>query len=234
MKRSRQVSLRRSVSASVQGVAPGVKPHSGTRSVKGRRGGLTILETVLSVALLGMVAGLLAGTVSLLRAQSERTEQLIGAHELANRLVLLHLDEGEAMPSQAAALQYGPFWYRWEMDEVEVRVRQSDAARDGESRPMPFERTRQVRVRVWATNPDAPMRPRTEQLAELTRVYDLVVNAYRTPDKLKRMQEDPMAFAQMLVEMATGGAAASGQQRGGNGNQSGGSGGAGGNGGGGR
>jgi type II secretory pathway pseudopilin PulG len=88
--------------------------------------GLTLLEIVLASALLGMVAAGILGTLSAIWGWQGRQQEVLGAAEVANRLILTYLDDETVMPSQALPVAYGPYRYHWKMDKEPVKIHDPD------------------------------------------------------------------------------------------------------------
>ena len=166
---------------------------------------MTLLEVVLAVLILGLVTASVASAMAFTLAMESRSAQRLGAYELANRLILLYLDDDRAVKQiEGRPLDYGKFRYRWELNtsrfEMKIKV-----AEPGSSRPRPqyLDRFTLIDVRVWITEelPGGFDRP-GEMMAELTRLMDPF--AARNPDAAKRMAAPDKISS--LLEILSGGA----------------------------
>ncbi|MEM1186020.1 MAG: type II secretion system protein [Planctomycetota bacterium] len=188
-------------------MGPAARKRVGLRS---SRRGLTLLETVLGVLLLGMVAATLAGTTGALRRQSERDRQRLAAVELANRLLLQFVDDEENLPSELLPIAYDGMLFRWRSRLDPVNVRLSDASLnrrvEGDAAGFDFRnRLRVVRVSVWldAESGGSTLDDGTSPRAELTRMIDPI--AFRNADAVDRkFGDDPERMMRTLLELTTG------------------------------
>ena len=85
-----------------------------------RRRGLTLLETIFSTVLIASTAGLLASSVSDARGSLARQRNLLGVAEVANRLILIQIDNPDDLPQLGSTINYDGRAFRWD-----VRVEQS-------------------------------------------------------------------------------------------------------------
>lgn len=90
-----------------------------------------------------MAAALLANTTGFVRTTAERQQRRLGAAELANRLMLMYLDDPTAMPSPSAPIEYGQYRYRWSTSEGSVLIEPADPTADQ------IDRVRAVSFTVW-------------------------------------------------------------------------------------
>jgi len=154
------------------------------RIVKTERG-ITILEVVFAVVLLGMTTVTLVSANSFVLRSQGREAQRLGAAELANRLMLQYIDDKSSLPSDALPIPYSQWRYRWKMDERRVTVTYDEAAEvDDEPSGIGPERVRLVVFRVWLGeesggsalfNADVPS-------IVVTRLYDPLGFEYHSPD----------------------------------------------------
>src|SRR6188474_231252 len=86
--------------------------------------GMTFLEVVAAMALLGVVSASLFGVVGFVTGGQLRQNQQLAAAEVANRLLLQYLDEPTKMPGTNVKMEYGPpgkaALFRWEYSEQPV------------------------------------------------------------------------------------------------------------------
>lgn len=162
------------------------------------RRGMTFLEVVLASALLGIVAFGIFGALNYLVLQQKRAEQIAGAAEVANRVVVMYLDNPKAMPPGGRPIPYGRNLYRWTYEASPIEVYDPNAI--GEATPMSLTRLQELTVSTWlhedsggaySPNPGTPG-------IVVRRMLDPL--ASRNPDSLERAVQDGR-----LVEEITGG-----------------------------
>src|SRR6185369_4416868 len=98
--------------------------HSGVA-----RRGMTMLEVVLAVLVLGLVTVAITSTLSYVVGQRGYNEARLAGYELANRLVIQHLDDESVLESMAGKpLDYANrrFRFDYNVDRVEMKVKQAD------------------------------------------------------------------------------------------------------------
>jgi len=157
-----------------------------------RRSGLTLIETTLGVLLLGMIAATFAGTTGAVRRQAERDEDRLAAYELANRLLLQHLDDEDGLPTEGVPILYDGARFRWRAEAKRVDTECSRAATHVYgSTPVSLDFRRRLRVVTvsvgLADDPDGPA------LASLTRMFDPLT--FRNADSIRRrVGNDELGF----------------------------------------
>lgn len=115
---------------------PFARPHVASRGGRCARPGVTFLEAVFATLLLGMIAATLSGVSAALRRGDERERQMLGAAEMASRLIIIQNDDPTMMPQPGLPVWYGPegssegFFYRWSLNERAVRVALSEAGQE--------------------------------------------------------------------------------------------------------
>lgn len=97
------------------------------------RPGVSFLEVVLGVALLGMVAGTLSVTVSAIGGSFMRQQDRLGAAEIASRLLLMRADDEDSLPGPNEDIPYGERSFRWMIEERPVLITLSEPAREATS-----------------------------------------------------------------------------------------------------
>ncbi len=100
------------------------------RTRGGSRRGVSFLEVVLGVALLGLVAGTLSVTVSAVGGSFRRQQDRLAAAEIASRLLLMRADDEDSLPGPNAEIPYGERSFRWMIEERPVQVVLSEPARE--------------------------------------------------------------------------------------------------------
>jgi hypothetical protein len=164
---------------------------------------MTFLEAAAATALLGMVAAALVGVMSFLSASQARQALVLAASELANRLVLMYLDDPTAMPEGTRPIAYGPHEYRWEYAEEPLTLIEAVPGGRDPGRPQTLDPNRfvQVTVRVWLSErsggaarpvPGVPS-------ATLTRMMDPV--ALRNPDSGDNLLNNPTRMQEFMRRM---------------------------------
>lgn len=149
---------------------------------------MTFLEVVLASALLGIVAFGIFGALNYLVLQQKRAEQIAGASEVANRVVLMYLDSPDAMPPGGRPIPYGRNLYRWTYEAAPIEVYDPNAT--DEATPLSLTRLSELSVSVWlhedsggaySPNPGTPG-------ILVRRMLDPL--ASRNPDSFSRAVED--------------------------------------------
>lgn len=172
------------------------------RAARFSRPGLTLLEMVLSVLILGLIAATLMNAVGYIVGVEARTRRLIAANELANRLILQYLDDDDSMPQRSKPLEYGEHMYTWDIQVQPVSMDPSSPIRDVMSSvAMQFmSRFKLVTIAIYEAEPSSSGGVITgEPLATLSRVFD--PTTVRNPDAMDRMDESDV---QELVGTLTG------------------------------
>jgi type II secretory pathway pseudopilin PulG len=175
-----------------------MRPARPRRRVASARSGITLLETVLSVVLLGLAASALTMTVGSLTAQQTRESRRLACAELASRLMLMYMDDKNAMPSRSLPLDYDGQLYRWSLDESSIRARaaRNDAADRQSERSL--QRLKQVSVSVWHSEDgvDAQRPPEGAPTVTLSRIVDPLIPA--NPDAIARRMNDPAWLSELI------------------------------------
>lgn len=173
------------------------------------RRGMTFLEVVFASVLLALVAGSMFAAFSFIFTSQTREQARLGAYEVANRLVLLYLDDSVKMPDPNKTLDYGPpealQRFRWQYKEEPVQVYevagdQRDSTRQS---PLSNDRFKRVTVRVWLSeySGGSATYEGTNVQATVTRMLDPI--APRNPDSYMNMIQSPEGL-QKLVEQLMG------------------------------
>ena len=169
------------------------------------RRGATLIEAVLATVLLGMVAATLASAVSFMSASQRRMQQRLGAAELANRLMLMYMDDQDAMPNKSLPIEYDMDLFRWtlEVDPVEFTMAQLPQEADDNAigSGINFNRIRLVSIRVWLSEDSGGARGFSTQLpnSQLTRLIDPL--ALSNPDSLQTMIDSPGGMERLFERL---------------------------------
>lgn len=153
-----------------------------------RARGMTLLEVVFAVVLLALLASAVTSAITFVGGSEVRAQKRLGAYELANRLILQHLDDPTQMPDSTRPIEYDRFRYRWELEMDQVRMRTPSLPTQRSVVAQANDRFKEITVKVFAVDENAPFEPAAEQLASLSRVYDPF--AARNPDAIERLDPD--------------------------------------------
>lgn len=156
------------------------------RAINRSRRGITILEVVFAVVLLGMTSATLVSTNAYIYRAQGREAQRLGAAELANRLLLQYVDDKNALPSDALPIEYSRWRYRWKLDERRVSVVYDPASELEESASSGIgpERVRLLVVRVWLSEESGGSALYNQGVPSVvvSRMYDPLGFEYHSPD----------------------------------------------------
>lgn len=182
------------------------------------RRGMTFLEAVLASALLGIVSMAVFSALNYLVLQQKRSEQIAGAAEVANRVVVMFLDDPTGMPQGGRPIAYGRHLFRWTYDAAPIEVYDPNATDD----PMPLSLTRlqELTVSVWLHEDSGGAYSPIDGTPGIVVRRMLDPLATRNPDSFERAIEKGLPF-----DALTGGGGtprSGGSQSGGGGSQRGG------------
>jgi len=178
------------------------------RIARHHRRGISLIEAVCAVAMLGLVGAGMFGTVDFLLSRQVAQERKLAAMELANRLMLQHLDDPrELEDDRNLPLRYhsGPKadLFRWEMETTDVDVELDDAVANLDAEALAFaDRSLEfVTVRVWLSeHSGGSYRPQQSPIVvELTRLVDPA--AMRTPEQVSKFFNDPERIKRVFGEL---------------------------------
>lgn len=183
--------------------------------------GLTLLEVVLAVVMLSMVATSVMSAIGFVLGSEGRSRKILAANEIANRLILTHLNDDRKMPPRNSPIDYGPYRFSYDYDLSNVTMELSSKSLDNQARANPTSsgssyasrsRFKLLTVTVYeGLDRSAGGVARGEQLATLSRIFDPA--AVRNPDVLNEMNNDPdrlQKILQSITEGAGGGSGSSG------------------------
>ncbi len=193
-----------------------------TRRARTIRPAMTLLECVLAVVLLAFVSSAIASAMGFLNGADTRAIRRLGAYEVANRIVLQHLDDSKELEGQDAfPVEYDRFRYRWELEEERVAMDLPEIETVERAAVPLSDRYRIVTVTVYEVDErlsQGAFTVRGEQLAQLTRMFDPFTP--RNPDAISRWtQQDIMDRLEEMLgdQMNAAGAALPGGAGGGGG-----------------
>lgn len=167
------------------------------RRARNRRG-MTLLEAAMASILLGIASAMIFSAVGQMWVGQRRQQQLLGAAEVANRIILQYLDDRTHLPRQSETIAYGRFDYRWSLKVERVVLREPDGlSRDaiasraerteGSNRAGP----RSVTVHVWLSDSGPRTTGRRVRRPEFTLTRLMDPQSPRNPDSFRKMIADP-------------------------------------------
>ncbi|MBC7771264.1 MAG: type II secretion system protein [Pyrinomonadaceae bacterium] len=186
-----------------------------------RVSGMTLIEVVVSVLILGLITAAVAGAMSYTLGQQAYSNVRLGAYEVANRLVIQFLDDDSVMKDiRGKPIDYGNRKYRWEyyVEKVEMKMKPNEPGSNRAS-PNNLGRFELVTVRVWLDRNEVEAVGGVKDvppLAELSRLLDPI--APRNIDAMNRLASDTTRLLEMVPRLGITGGAPSPGNSGGNGN----------------
>lgn len=162
------------------------------------RPGLSLLEVVFAMALLGVVAMAVMSAISYVQNSQVREQRTLAANELANRLLLMYIDDPNSPWNEGETITWTTGEkYRWEMIRSSITLQAAvepatDSQASASRSPINVnDRVHLVRARVWldADSGGTPDFSLSTPHAELSRLMDPMANMTR-PDTTKRMFEN--------------------------------------------
>lgn len=180
--------------------------HPRTRSRAEQRRGMTLIEVILAVVLLGMVGATLASAAGFMGNMQRRLEQNLGAAELANRLMLQFIDDRESLPSTSLPIDYDKDQFRWTLEErpVTFNIESNSDEQSGSSTSVgsgvSLSRIKMVTIRVWLSADSGGSRAFEQGIpsATITRLIDPL--AFSNPDSLETLLNQPGGIERLLQQ----------------------------------
>ena len=171
-----------------------------------RRRGVTFVEVICAVAMLALAAAAMMSAGGAVMNGQVRGVKRLGAAEIANRLMLMYLDDEESLPNQSAPIEYGNETYRWSKSVSPVTISGAmpqDTMRA--SGALSLDRMRAVTFTVWETDERRGRISNAEGSPSfsLTRIVDPIFGQLRNPDTRERIMSDPV-LRQRFIDMITG------------------------------
>ncbi len=174
------------------------------------RSGMTFVEIVVATALLGVVSAAMFGMFSFATGMQLRQQRMLGCAEVANRQMLLYLDDPTKMDQAPKVVTYGTpdhqAKFRWEYREEPIQLIEANAdARDQtHGSTLPTDRFLQVTVRSWLSEESGGSRfpDDSTPTVTLTRMLDPLYP--RNPDSFMNMLQDPQGFQKFMGSMIGG------------------------------
>lgn len=174
--------------------------------------GTTFIEVVGATAMMAVVATALFGVLSFITAEQTRAARILGAAEVANRVMILYLDDATAVPKQPALIGYGPATYRWNYTDEPIRLIEAGAASRVKSgiRPLSNDRYRRVTVRVWLSEESGGAVAPNGIAPEVTLTRMMDPFAIRNADSFTNLVNNPEARQRWIEQMSGMSSGASG------------------------
>lgn len=186
------------------------------------RRGLTLLETVLASVILSLAAASVVVAVGGITSGQERQLRKLEAAELANRLMIIFMDDEHELRAMPRVVEYGSRRYRWDVSEADVML---DPAKTGDDSRRAFgvERFRGVAINVWLSEESGGEAVPTDVTpsARLVRMVDIV---NKNPDSMSFMLGDETRrteFINRVIQRRGGGGGGGGSAGGGGGGRGG-------------
>lgn len=173
-----------------------------------RAGGLALLEVVAATALLGLITVGIFGAATFAVKAEQRRRQTLAAHEVANRLLIVALDDERNLPNPQAVYNDGQFDFRWELIKIPMPVTIPDKGvleppSQGQSAAI-TSHTKFMIMRVWASRVGSMGTAEVggPLLAELRRAVSPMGIMKRNPDAIRRFTSDPVRALDYMSGLA--------------------------------
>ena len=184
------------------------------------RRGMTFLETIVAVAIIGMLAAAVTSAISFIGNTQRRQQRQLEAAEIAHRLILQYIDDPDEMPKPTETI--GPingdvFRYEQSLEPVAVssaidtsitndsRSNNSSSQGAGAAGGISLDRLGVVRIRVWLAEPSGGTRVFDPSMpgAVLARLYDPLASITR-PDTGQKIISNQDRLQQMMNQIGGG------------------------------
>ncbi|MFG0283322.1 MAG: hypothetical protein ACF8R7_02775 [Phycisphaerales bacterium JB039] len=173
------------------------------RPARARRA-MTFLEVMLATAMLALVTASVFSAINFAIGSQSRQEQLLGAAEVASRVVVMYLDDPDAtLAQQGKPMDYGPYRYRWRADAQAIELR-ADADAEAQGGPtsgggVSLSNLKELTVLVWLSEESGggydPV-PGVPQFS-VRRMLDMNPT-FRNPDSLQGAMEGGTLLERIL------------------------------------
>lgn len=158
----------------------------------GARAGLTILEVVFAMAILGLVVMASMSALSYVHGSQARDQRTLAAAEIANRLLLMYIDDPNSPWNEGDTISWPTGeQYRWDLVRSEVKIDSAvppPTEMNTQGGGFGLDRIHMIRARVWLDAPYGGTQDFSIEAphAEISRLMDPIANMTR-PDSSKRM-----------------------------------------------
>jgi type II secretory pathway pseudopilin PulG len=149
---------------------------------------LTLVEVLLSVALLSLAIGVVMNAVGSILTSESRGRERLAAYEVANRLILQYLDNARSMPRSDLPIEYGDYRFYWDMSETPANMVINSRQESSGANLMALNRYGLLCVEVCRVERVGDTETRGEPLALISRAMDPA--ATRNPDSLEAVGID--------------------------------------------
>lgn len=170
------------------------------------RRGLTFLEVVCAVGLLAIVTASVTTATNYIVATQIRQQRKLNATEVANRLMLIYLDDPNELKRMGAQIAYDGAKYRWEIREGYVEIQ---SAKQGgvQGTAASLDRFVNVKLTAWLSEEsEGAMRPEPGvPFGTVSRLVDPI--PLRNPDSLKHTVKDDSLRGNLIERFISGGRA---------------------------
>ncbi len=179
------------------------------------RKGMSFLEVVVALAILGMVAATSFAAITAITSQVRASRSRLAATELANRLILQYMDDPTRMPQSSLPIEYAGNRYRWTLREGSVTLNPAippeSAERTSGSATRRLDRFKTISLTVWLGEESGGsyLPQESTPVATLTRLMDPYT--LRNPDAIDRLMADPDRRAQFIEAFTNPGAGTTAQ-----------------------
>lgn len=152
--------------------------------------GMTLLEVLLAVVLMVLISVSITTAISAIVSMERRSRQTVAAYELANRLMLRHLDtfldKTEPMPDKTLKIEHNGelFFFDMSVDRVRMEVNSSQAGNSLQG----LNRYQIATITILEAEGDPDNPTRGEPLATISRLYDPATA--RNPDTIGKVDAD--------------------------------------------
>jgi len=168
------------------------------RQSRQTRRGFSLLEVVLASVLLSLVAASVVGTITFINKAEEGRRHRLVAFEVANRLLLMYLDDEKAITQSPEinpnlVIRQDGYDFRWTIAYEPVTVEGEFVADSGFSNGV-----RMLRLSVYGSKDDGVP---TDRIAEVTRLYHTLHQSL-TESKLSSRQRTMNDAAMRALNMA--------------------------------
>lgn len=174
------------------------------------RKGMSFLEVVVALAILGMVAATSFAAITAITSQVRASRSTLAATELGNRLILQYMDDPTRMPQSSLPIEYAGNRYRWTLREGSVTLNPAippeSAERTSGSATRRLDRFKTISLTVWLGEESGGsyIPQESTPVATLTRLMDPYT--LRNPDAIDRLMADPDRRAQFIEAFTNPGA----------------------------
>lgn len=160
--------------------------------------GLTFLEVVISLAMVGTIAAMITGAIGFMERAHLANRLRLDAAEVAHRVVIQQIDDDQLWKQEANRVELNGTVFEFDLNlEVLTKDESSSESRGRRNARATNEVTFNERLvsklhlvtaRVWAVDPPQQS---AEPLATITRVYDMLdVEGAALFGRIVRMQEE--------------------------------------------